>query len=316
MIHRVGYLFLLSVISLFTGCGYGFQNSRNNALFIKEGVQKIYVAQPTNSTFTPGIEAVVYNSLVRTIVAHRRIIVVQNIEEADAVLTGAVTGATYGQSAATAVSGLNPAGLAGALPTAGFGVSSEYLATLSCTFALNRVPPKTQFKIVPKKEIAVGEAAEFPVSQMYQSPTRASIQNGFRGQDSIVPEMNAKISGAAGKDISKANSTLENFDRNSLQDNASPSSSNNLTDSSKDVPDLNGEPGTRPHPDLVKPKPSGRVALWSMGFSKQKTFPGANQVDVPGTTSVLINDSEFNRALSDLARNMMEDVHESMLAMF
>ena len=41
-----------------------------------------------------------------------------------------------------------------------------------------------------------------------------------------------------------------------------------------------------------------------------------NQLGVIGNTSALINDSEFERSLADLAASMMGDLHESMLAMF
>lgn len=63
-------------------------------------------------------------------------------------------------------------------------------------------------------------------------------------------------------------------------------------------------------------KPGKKGIIWSGTFQRSEPFPGSNQLDVPGTTSPIINESEFDRALSDLARNMMEDVHESMLAMF
>lgn len=56
--------------------------------------------------------------------------------------------------------------------------------------------------------------------------------------------------------------------------------------------------------------------LWSSPFSRSKVFPSNTQLGPFGTTSGLINDSEFDRALRDLARVMMQDVHENMLAMF
>ncbi|MEK6579060.1 MAG: hypothetical protein AABZ55_07515, partial [Bdellovibrionota bacterium] len=62
--------------------------------------------------------------------------------------------------------------------------------------------------------------------------------------------------------------------------------------------------------------PGKKPVIWTGGFSRSKPYPGSNQLGPPGTTSALINESEFERALSDLAENMMEDVHESMLAMF
>ncbi len=63
-------------------------------------------------------------------------------------------------------------------------------------------------------------------------------------------------------------------------------------------------------------KPGEKRKIWSSAFSLNKPFPASNQLDVPGTTSALINESEFERALGELATGMMADVHESMLGMF
>ena len=59
-----------------------------------------------------------------------------------------------------------------------------------------------------------------------------------------------------------------------------------------------------------------KKVLWSSAFARQRTFPTNNQIGVLGTTSALINESEFDRTLKDIAERMMEDVNESMLAMF
>ncbi len=64
------------------------------------------------------------------------------------------------------------------------------------------------------------------------------------------------------------------------------------------------------------PRPDQKKEIWSAQFSRSKPFPAANQLDVPGMTSALINESEFERALSDMSKSMMDDLHESMLAMF
>ena len=198
-----GRLSLILSLSLISGCGYSFQYSRN-PLATQEGIQKIYVSPIVNTTYKAGIENIVYNSLLRTLVAHGSVILVHSEEEADAILGGVVGGASYGASAATGVSQLNPGGLGANLPTRGYSVASEYTASLYCSFTLARRVPR---------------------------------------------------SGHAG-------------------------------------------------------------VIWSSGFSRSKPFPASNQLDVPGTTSALINESEFDRALSDLAKSMMDDVHESMLAMF
>jgi hypothetical protein len=78
---------------------------------------------------------------------------------------------------------------------------------------------------------------------------------------------------------------------------------------------------TNPHPTHSGPysrlkQKVRRPYAWSSHFTRSKPFPASNQLDVPGTTSVQINDSEFERTLAELARSMMADVHESMLSMF
>ncbi len=55
---------------------------------------------------------------------------------------------------------------------------------------------------------------------------------------------------------------------------------------------------------------------WGSAFSRTKRFPGNNQKRQFGTTSALINESEFDRALKEMSHAMMLDVHESMLARF
>lgn len=60
----------------------------------------------------------------------------------------------------------------------------------------------------------------------------------------------------------------------------------------------------------------GPAELWRQVFSQTKRFPGNNQKASFGTTSPLINESEFDRALREMAQSMMHDVHESMLVRF
>ena len=66
----------------------------------------------------------------------------------------------------------------------------------------------------------------------------------------------------------------------------------------------------------IKRKEGENPILWSNSFSKGKQFPSANQLDVPGTTSPLINQSEFERALGDLAPMIALDAEESMFSRF
>lgn len=56
--------------------------------------------------------------------------------------------------------------------------------------------------------------------------------------------------------------------------------------------------------------------LWTGTLSESRTFPGNNQIDVFGTTSALMNESEFDRALRELAESVSGDLYEAMFVLF
>lgn len=64
------------------------------------------------------------------------------------------------------------------------------------------------------------------------------------------------------------------------------------------------------------PGPSQRAKIWDGGFSRSAVFNGSNQLGTLGTTSPLINDSEFERTIVDVAQGMADDVREAMLSRF
>lgn len=64
------------------------------------------------------------------------------------------------------------------------------------------------------------------------------------------------------------------------------------------------------------PPPGKQATVWSASFSRNQAFPGANQLGTLGTTSALINDSEFDRSLLEMAQAMSSDVRESILNRF
>jgi hypothetical protein len=186
------------------GCGYSLQHSRN-PLFEAEGIRKVFVAPVANNTYKPGVENLVYNQLVKTVSANRKVRLAQRIEEADAVLRGSIQDASYVPSGTTTADKLFPSdrlpGLKGPSETI---IATSYSASLTCAF---------------------------------------SLENRH-------------------------------------------------------------------------PRPGKPAQLWSSSFSRSKPFPGNNQLGAFGTTSALINESEFDRALGDIAQSMMGDLHESMLAQF
>jgi hypothetical protein len=68
--------------------------------------------------------------------------------------------------------------------------------------------------------------------------------------------------------------------------------------------------------EIANPGPGQPKLLWNSSFNQSRPFPGSNQLDVLGTTSVLINQSEFERTVGDLVPVLAEDAHEQMSALF
>ncbi len=196
----------LSLVLIYSGsgCGYLLNPGKDSYALTGYGVEKVFVQVPKNSSFQVGIDTTVYHAVVRRVAASDYLKLVQNSDDADAILQSEILAATYGPTTTTPASGLNPA-------TSGRGqdkvlTALQYGATLSCRFDL------------------------------------------------------------------KLKNKLKN------------------------------DPTTK--------------KLWSSQFARQKTFSANNQVGVLGTTSALINESEFGRALGDLAESLADDVYESLLSLF
>ena len=77
--------FLILVV---TGCGYAFQGGGS---ILPPDVRKIYIPLVENSSTTPGLSTVVTDSLRDYFERYGVITVVDNITDADAVLTGKIT---------------------------------------------------------------------------------------------------------------------------------------------------------------------------------------------------------------------------------
>jgi hypothetical protein len=199
MLRSARVWFLIALMGAGPGCGYTLQRSRSPQLD-EEGIHTVYVAPIVNNTYKVGIENVIYNELVRSLLAHRSVRLVEKAENADAVLGGSVNGASYANSAAAPANRLNPVGSG----PSDVLVATQYTAILQASFTLER----------------------------------------------------------------------------------------------------------------PNPPPGKRKILWSSGFTRSQNFLASNQLGIFGTTSPLINDSEFDRVLREMSQNMMADLHESMLAMF
>ena len=257
-------LAVLSVLgilgTLAPGCSYRLQRSHQGSVLTQKGVRRIYIAPMVNQTYKPGVDHVVFNELQRAIAMYDQVRIVRNITDADAVLKGTVSTATYGPSATTFASSIFPPGVgASDIP-----VATEYVATLVCGFALVQQPHSPELKmkgsiVEPKQEILPG-----PVSGL--GPTSEA------GTVAGAPE----VSGG---------NTITNYTGSS-----SP---------------------------IGGPKVSfAEKVLWSSSFARSRPFPANNQIGAFGTTSALINESEFDRSLKDMAESMMADVNEAMFAMF
>jgi hypothetical protein len=169
---RAGILCVLAVSALgafASGCGYTLQTSRST-LAEKEGIRRIFVAPLINNTYSPGIENVVYNSLVKNLEVHRRVVLVGSPDAADAVLTGKVMIAQYDPAAEVPAQQLLPSNsLSTADTRANILIATEYNATLSCSFALTRPHPgPTQKSIV--------WTADFTRSGLFSGNNQLGIQ--------------------------------------------------------------------------------------------------------------------------------------------
>ena len=56
--------------------------------------------------------------------------------------------------------------------------------------------------------------------------------------------------------------------------------------------------------------------LLVQNFTRQKIYPANTQFGLPGTTSVLINDSQFQLALNEIATGISADAYDTMLEYF
>jgi curli biogenesis system outer membrane secretion channel CsgG len=56
--------------------------------------------------------------------------------------------------------------------------------------------------------------------------------------------------------------------------------------------------------------------LWSQSFSRSRIYPSGNRFGLPGTTSVLINSSQEQIALTEIAQFIASDAHDMLLEAF
>ncbi len=208
--HWIALITALTLVTALTmtGCGYGFQNSRNPLK--DKGIERVYVSPLLNNTYKPGVENLVYNAVVRSIVSHRKVVLVQTPELADAILQGSVTLA----------------------------------------------------RSVGAGAIAIGSLAKkpqepFPTDPLYQKFKEYNVSSQYNAE------------------LAVAFSLVE-----------------------KDV--------------VLGRNPT----LWAASFVRSRPFPTATALGVQGTTSALINESELDRVLAELAKIVAADVHESMLGIF
>ena len=261
MVSQIHLLLALALVIVAPGCSYHLQRSQQESVLTQKGVHRIYIAPLVNQTYKPGVDHVVFNELQRAIAMYDQVRIVRNIEDADAVLKGTVSTATYGPSAPTFASTLFPPGIgASDIP-----VATQYVATLICGFALVQRPHAPDLKVKVKIIEPKQDALPGPVSGL--GPTSEA----------------GKVAGAP--EVTGGNT----------------------------VSTYTGASSPITPPNLIS---FNEAVLWSSSFARSRPFPGNNQIGAFGTTSALINESEFDRSLRDMAESMMADVNEAMFAMF
>lgn len=209
---------LLFILVLLASCGYTLQRSGAPGYLQKQGVSKVYVSPIANTTYKPGVENLVYNQVVKRLASLKKITLVSDRKDADAILSGSVGSAYYS-------------------PTATSGASD--------------LPIPEELK---KRNTELGETHPY-----YFQPGEKNIV--------VATAYSANLSCSFGL--------------------------------------------TRTRPITGK-----STQMWADAFGKTKPFAGNNQIGSFGSTSQLINESEFDKALRDLAEGIAADMQESMLAAF
>lgn len=66
----------------------------------------------------------------------------------------------------------------------------------------------------------------------------------------------------------------------------------------------------------TQPKPKQPIGVWNSNYSRGRSFSAGTRLGVLGTTSALINDSEFEKAVGIMAESMAKDVHLALTSLF
>lgn len=140
--RRLSWFFCLTFLS---ACSYRLQGTQN-ILKDEQKVERLYIAPMANITYKPGVEILVYNSLIKRIGAQGAFRIVSDRATADAVIEGRVTQADQTVETHEATSNLNPKGAG--LPN--IRVAVLYRAWMSCEFTLTRLRPTEQDPIAPR----------------------------------------------------------------------------------------------------------------------------------------------------------------------
>lgn len=171
---------LMLIVIASAGCGYSLQSTRDSELE-RLGIRRIYVSPLINNSYKSGVENLVYNALVKGLSMRKNVVIVQSVEDADAIVTGAVTNATYtGSPARTANTLALGPGSTLQVPSrfSSIQLASEFTATLSCEFSMQRVEHKDR---AVTRQVGLWSAS-FTRSR----PFPATIQLGALGNTSAL----------------------------------------------------------------------------------------------------------------------------------
>lgn len=127
---------LISCLFAMSSCGYSLRGSESQ-LFQSEGIKKVFVAPVKNSTLKPGVEQIIYNSIVRQLKAQGGLDLVYSKSAADAILHATVESAYYASQSRSPASRLGKT-------TESIEVTNVYSANLTCRFELRKLTRSQQ----------------------------------------------------------------------------------------------------------------------------------------------------------------------------
>ena len=178
------------------------------------------------------------------------------------------------------------------------------------------------WKAVDTQWLAREQVRRVYVSPVLNNTYKVGVENGVYNQ--LIRTLRSEGILSLVPRAEEADAVLESAVQRAAYSPSGTTTTTNLFPAGK-VPGITGSPNVLVATEfsailscqfkLTRRGPSSKV-LWAGSVSRSKLFPANNQLGAFGSTSALINESEFERALKDLSALVVSEMHESLRISF